>query len=80
MTLIEYITSGRGKQAQLARSLGVSPSFIWQLVRGLKPVPLNLCSAIELATGGHVSRSDLRPKDWYLIWPELLPKHEHKNL
>ncbi len=72
MTLTEYITSGRGRQAQLARSIGVSPSFVWQLVRGLKPVPLNLCSAIELATSGDVSRTDLRPDDWQLIWPELV--------
>lgn len=77
MTLSEYITSNRGRQAQLARSIGVSPSFIWQMVRGLKPVPLDLCFAIELATNGDVSRSDLRPSDWQLIWPELAHKYEN---
>lgn len=29
------------------------------------------CVAIELATDGRVTRKDLRPDDWALIWPEL---------
>ncbi|AVS86317.1 hypothetical protein C8246_17120 [Paracidovorax avenae] len=34
------------------------------------PSPLN-CVAIEQATGGQVTRKDLRPHDWAAIWPEL---------
>ncbi len=30
------------------------------------------CVAIEQATGGQVSRRDLRPEDWHRIWPELV--------
>jgi len=29
------------------------------------------CVAIEVATGGVVNRRDLRPNDWWKIWPEL---------
>lgn len=29
------------------------------------------CVAIERATGGAVTRKDLRPNDWQDIWPEL---------
>lgn len=29
------------------------------------------CAAIERATGGRVTRRDLRPDDWAAIWPEL---------
>lgn len=29
------------------------------------------CVAIERATGGAVTRRDLRPDDWQSIWPEL---------
>lgn len=29
------------------------------------------CVATEVATGGRVTRKDLRPNDWALIWPEL---------
>lgn len=37
------------------------------------PVPPIRCLAIESATGGIVSRSDLRPDDWQKIWPEFVP-------
>lgn len=35
-----------------------------------KPGPA-YCWAIETATGGAVTRRDLRPNDWHRIWPEL---------
>ena len=35
-----------------------------------KPGPA-YCRAIETATGGAVTRRDLRPNDWHRIWPEL---------
>ena len=35
------------------------------------PSPEN-CTAIERATRGEVTRRDLRPADWWLIWPELI--------
>jgi DNA-binding transcriptional regulator YdaS (Cro superfamily) len=38
---------------------------------GRVPSPAN-CSAIERATGRLVTRWDLRPDDWYRIWPELV--------
>ena len=34
------------------------------------PSPEN-CVGLELATGGAISRKDLRPDDWWLLWPEL---------
>lgn len=35
-------------------------------------VPVEHCSAIEMATNGGVTRQELRPDDWQRIWPELL--------
>lgn len=35
-------------------------------------VPIEHCAAIEQATNGAVRRWDLRPTDWWKIWPELL--------
>lgn len=35
-------------------------------------VPLEHCAAIEIAAAGKVTRRDLRPGDWWLIWPELV--------
>lgn len=36
-----------------------------------EPSPEN-CVAIEKATGGAVMRWDLRPGDWWRIWPEIV--------
>ena len=57
--------------ACLARKIGVSPVLISQWRRGVRQVPPVRCIAIERATGGAVTRRDLRPADWLRIWPEL---------
>lgn len=48
----------------------------WQhAYSGRRPSPEN-CTGIEAATEGLVTRRDLRPDDWHLIWPELKePSH-----
>ena len=35
-------------------------------------VPIEYAASIERATGGRVTRRDLRPEDWHRIWPELV--------
>ena len=61
-----------GSQAALARAIGASPALVWQWIKGVRPVPLQYCTAIDRATDGAVSRRDLRPDDWGDIWPELI--------
>jgi len=62
-----------GGQAALARALGIFPvnvaNWITKDASRHRPVPPAKCVAIEALTG--VSRRDLRPNDWWLIWPEL---------
>lgn len=58
----------------LAREIGVKPPTIRQWVTGDRPIPIERCVAIERATDGQVTRKDLRPDDWQLIWPELADK------
>lgn len=67
---IDRATDAVGSAAKLAALLGVSPQAIsnWK-ARG--EVPIDRCVAIEQATGGKVTRRDLRPDDWLAIWPEL---------
>lgn len=60
--------------ASLAARLEISPVLISQWKTGIRPVPVERCPAIEQATGGQVTRKDLRPDDWHLIWPELTKK------
>jgi DNA-binding transcriptional regulator YdaS (Cro superfamily) len=60
-----------GSQSALARVADVPPAFVHQWLTGKRPVPANRCVSIEQATHGAVTRKDLRPNDWHLIWPEL---------
>ena len=50
-----------GSQTELAKQIGVTPQFVYQIVKGLRPVPATLVLKIEAATGGTVSRYELRP-------------------
>lgn len=50
-----------GGGAKLAAILGVHPTMVSQMVCGRKKVPLGQVRAIEEATGGKVTRAQLRP-------------------
>lgn len=65
-----------GSQARLALLVGVTPSAVNQWISGNRPVPIERCVAIEKATKGMVTRKDLRPADWQMIWPELMGDEE----
>ena len=76
MTLNEYLRSPSSMGiARLRAAIGVKSDMqIRQWQHGYSdriPSPEN-CTAIELATGGVVTRRDLRPDDWHRIWPELI--------
>ncbi len=65
-----------GNKAALSRAVGVQPPTLQQWINGSRPVPVQKCTAIERVTDGQVTRQDLRPDDWHLIWPELAQKEE----
>lgn len=56
--------------SDLARRLGVAAPTVAEWCSGRRPVPIARCFAVERATGGEVTRRDLRPDDWQEIWPE----------
>jgi DNA-binding transcriptional regulator YdaS (Cro superfamily) len=75
MNLSEYLSSpGAFTVAELRKRAGVtSDAQVRQWQHGYanrRPGPV-YCLAIERATDGAVTRRDLRPDDWHLIWPEL---------
>ncbi|WP_322105869.1 transcriptional regulator [Paraburkholderia sp. J41] len=72
MDLRTYLSAERGRLVRLARAIGAHASDVSAWANRRRPVPITLCWAIELATGGEVSRRELRPDDWHLIWPDLL--------
>ena len=76
MDIKTYIASGaRGRAAQLASALGISPSYLSQMANGGSAISPERCVAIEIATLGEVSRKDLCPDNWQKIWPELVDTH-----
>ncbi|AOJ10359.1 transcriptional regulator [Burkholderia mayonis] len=57
-------------QASLAKAVGVTQQTVsnWLTTGVIRP---EHCSEIERVTDGEVSRRELRPNDWFRIWPEL---------
>lgn len=70
MNLKQY--AEQHSQKALADLIGESASFVNQWIRLDRPVPIPTCVLIEQRTNGAVTRQELRPKDWHLIWPELV--------
>ncbi|UEP42724.1 transcriptional regulator [Burkholderia sp. B21-005] len=71
MDLSTYLSSRKITQAAFAQQLGVSQGLIYQWLTGRRPIAIDKCVVIERITAGEVSRRELRPNDWQLIWPEL---------
>lgn len=57
--------------SELARTLDVAPSVVYQWAKSVRKVPIQRCHDVVKATDGMVTLQDLRPHDWHLIWPEL---------
>lgn len=77
MNLSHYL-SGRGMASALARGLGVPAETISQWRNGVRAVPIERCPDVERLTDGAVTRIDLRPDDWWRIWPELAALHPER--
>lgn len=71
MNAIERAINIAGNATRLANLLGVSVQAVCFWRDGRRGIPVEKCTAIERATGGAVTRRDLRPDDWHEIWPEL---------
>lgn len=72
MDLKTYLNSlERGGATTLADRLQVSISYLSQMASGSTAISPARAVAIEQATDGAVTRKELRPDDWHLIWPEL---------
>lgn len=72
MKLNEYLSKkGHGSAVNLAKAISGYSSDVCDWANGYRRVPPARCVAIEKATGGVVTRRDLRPDDWMKIWPEL---------
>lgn len=71
MDLKTYLSAKRGRQAQLAKAVGVFAPDVSRWADGSRPIPEKYGWPIELATGGAVTRRELFPKTCANIWPDL---------
>jgi DNA-binding transcriptional regulator YdaS (Cro superfamily) len=71
MTLDEYLSSERGRQATLAKAIGAHAPDLSRWAKGTRKIPVEHAALIEQATGGLVTRKEMFPNDWDKIWPEL---------
>lgn len=72
MTLDEWCGAKWGRTKKLSRALNINNSFLHRMRRGQAPIPAAMAVKIEIATGKQVTRKDMRPNDWFEIWPDLL--------
>jgi DNA-binding transcriptional regulator YdaS (Cro superfamily) len=63
-----------GGTTAVAKLLNVKPPSVhgWRAAGIPDDKLIRLAPILEKATGGVVSRRDLRPDDWQSIWPELV--------
>ena len=50
-----------GSQKELAKQIGLAPSFLSQCVSGHRKLPITYCGSIETLTKGIVTKEALRP-------------------
>ena len=72
MDALDKAIAAAGGVGALATQIEVTQTAVsnWR-ARGTVIPPVH-CAAIERAAGGAVTRRDLRPDDWWRIWPELV--------
>ena len=71
MNLQHFIQDERGNATELARALGVPLSYLSQMASGDRSVSPERALFIEITTQGLVTRQELRPHDFWKIWPDL---------
>lgn len=80
MHLKEYLASlDPAKEASLAADSGATVGHLRNVASGFRTASPVLAAAIERAAKGAVTRRDLRPDDWHLIWPELAKPRKTKE-
>ncbi len=74
MELKQHLKSLADEESRdaFARSCGTTLGHLRNVSYGLRPAAPELCVAIEHQSRRAVTRRELRPDDWHLIWPELV--------
>jgi DNA-binding transcriptional regulator YdaS (Cro superfamily) len=76
MNLTNYLQLAGINKTAFAKKVGMSGAMLYQVETGIRPIPPKYCPAIEKETAGQVTRQELRPDDWQLLWPELTKRRK----
>lgn len=57
---------------QQIKATGTTRAYLRLIGYGHKTASVETAALVERATGGQATRQQLRPKDWHLMWPELV--------
>lgn len=60
------------ERKRLAELAGINEQFLYQCLTGRGTLSASEAVRVEEATNFELRRWDLRPKDWFDIWPELI--------
>lgn len=72
MDLKTYLTPMSGdERIAFADKCGTTRGHLQNVMYGVKSCAPGLARTIETVTGGSVTRQELRPDDFSVIWPEL---------
>jgi len=66
------------ERISFADSVGTTARHLANVAYGYKPLDEKVCVAVEQKTNKIVTRQELRPNDWHLIWPELANRQPEK--
>lgn len=69
----------RAQRAAFAARCRTSTNTLRNIAYGQKQAGPALSIAIEQATGGVITRADMRPGDWPMLWPEYTPPRKHRG-
>lgn len=59
------------EQRTFALRAGTTVGYLRKAISIRQQIGEKLCSRLEHESGGAITRRDLRPNDWQVIWPEL---------
>lgn len=70
--LHKYLNEQKGEsRIAFLNACGTSENYIRKMISIRARFGAEMCTRIEQASKGAVTRKDLRPNDWAKIWPEL---------
>lgn len=73
MKILDFLNGKpRHEQEAIMRRAGTTVSYVRKTVSRGQYIGALTCSRIEYETEQSVMRWDLRPNDWWQIWPELI--------